>query len=159
MCFLLLLIVPLKWCVLTLVDKIEPIVSCCVSFSTSRDGIHTPESVVHTVLLGLRIVRWFVHYIHSPRLRFTRDDDISQRCHIWPDLSYFVPIWPFRRPNLTSQDDDKKNCELLVSLTDTDTCAIYVTTPSSYACVVSRIHHLPLPSSHSREERVGHESK
>ena len=39
------------------VDKIGPIVSYCVPCSTNRDVVHTQESVVNTVLLGLRIVR------------------------------------------------------------------------------------------------------
>ena len=42
--------------------------SCCVPCSTNRDDVHTAESVVHIMLFGLRIVRWFGHYIHRPRL-------------------------------------------------------------------------------------------
>ena len=63
--------VPITLCLLTLVYKIEPIVSSCVPCSTNRDGVHTSESVVHAVLLGLRIVRWFGHYIHRPSSRPT----------------------------------------------------------------------------------------
>ena len=39
---------------------------CCVPCTTNRDGVHTPDSMVHTVLLGLRIVRWFVHLGPGP---------------------------------------------------------------------------------------------
>ena len=52
--------VQITWRVITLVDYFEPIVSCCVPCLTNRDGVHTPESVVHTVLLGLCQVRCFV---------------------------------------------------------------------------------------------------
>ena len=38
-------------CWLNWVNRIK-----CVPCSTNRDGVHTPESLVHTVLLGLRIV-------------------------------------------------------------------------------------------------------
>ena len=45
---------PIIQCVPTrLVENIEPIVSCCVPYSTNRDGVHTPDSLVHTVLLGI----------------------------------------------------------------------------------------------------------
>ena len=40
-------------CILKFADKIEPIVSCFIPCSTNHDGVHTPESVVHTVLFGL----------------------------------------------------------------------------------------------------------
>ena len=43
--------------------------SCCVPCSTNRYTLHTPESMVHTVLLEQ--FRWFVHYIISPRAPLT----------------------------------------------------------------------------------------
>ena len=46
--------VPKTRCVLTLVDETEPVMSCCVPCSTNRDGVHTPESVLHIVICGVQ---------------------------------------------------------------------------------------------------------
>ena len=90
--------------VLRLVDKIEPIVSCCVPCSTKRDGVQTPESVVHTVLLGIRIVRWFDHYIHRPSLQCTSKPPVRYICELISPISGLLPhrcslhkrstVWP-----------------------------------------------------------------
>ena len=49
--------VPILGVYLHLLTKLSQSCQGVYDVQTNRDGVHNPESVIHTVLLGLRIVR------------------------------------------------------------------------------------------------------
>ena len=56
----------------------------CTMFIQYIDSVHTTESAVHTVLLGLRQVGCFVLYIHSSKFPLTLL--LSKYIRLWNNL-------------------------------------------------------------------------